>query len=67
MDPRETEYRVRNAELLMEAERKALARQRRAPFWGRDREERWNNIGLAIGLAVVFGIPLLMILWGWIT
>ena len=64
---RETEYRVRQSELLMEAERKALARQRRAPFWGRDREERWGNIGVAIGVAVVFGIPLAMILWGLIT
>ena len=64
---RETEYRVRQSELLMEAEKKALARQRRAPFWGADREERWNNIGIAIGLAVVFGIPLGMILWGLIT
>ncbi len=64
---RETEWRVRQSELLMEAEKKALARQRRAPFWGRDREERWNNIGIAIGVAVVFGIPVAMILWGLIT
>ena len=64
---RETEWRVRQSELLMEAEKKALARQRRGPFWGRDREERWSNYGLAIGLAVVFGIPLLMIIWGVLT
>lgn len=64
---RETEYRVRNIELLMEAERKALARARRPSFWGADREERWGNIGVALGVAVVFGIPLGMILWGWIT
>ena len=51
----------------MEAEKKALARQRRARFWGADREERWNNIGIAIGVAVVFGIPVAMILWGLIT
>ncbi len=64
---RETEWRVRQSELLMEAEKKALARARRPRFWGADREERWGNIGVAIGLAVVFGIPLLMIIWGVLT
>lgn len=47
-----------------EAER---LRSQKPPFWGRTHEERWTNYGMALGVLLVFVVPLFFILRGLLT
>jgi hypothetical protein len=67
MDPRETQRRMIEAEREIQRDMRTQRRARRAPFWGSGSDEIGKTIGVLIGLALVFGWPLILLLRGLLT